>query len=138
MTYRMSRDPIAIILLVIGVIAAGFSLWMLASPNSWYAQFPRMIAEFGDFNVHFVRDLGAAYFTFGCACIWAARTPAARIPVMGLITLFFGIHALIHVFDTLRGHVDMDHFLLDFPLTYLPAILLVVVFLMARKKAKTE
>ena len=47
--------------------------------------------------------------------------------------LFFGTHALLHVFDTLRGAVDATHWLLDLPGVYLPAVVLVV---LARRFAR--
>ncbi len=134
MSYKMLKDPVALVLLLIAAVALPSSIWMLLTPYHWYQTFPGKIPDFGDFNVHFVRDLGSAYFAWSIACIWAARTPAVRVPVVGITTLFFLLHAVIHVFDTLRGHVHSEHFLLDFPSTYLPVLLLFWVLIVARRK----
>ena len=34
------------------------------------------------------------------------------------------LHALLHVYDTFRGAVDMHHIVLDLPGVYLPAVVL--------------
>jgi len=123
-----------LVLSAIAVIALPSSLWMLMAPYSWYQNFPGRIPDFGEFNVHFVRDLGSVYLTWSVACIWAARSAAARFPIVALAALFFCLHALVHVFETLRGYIHADHFLLDFPLTYLPAILLLWVLYSCSRK----
>jgi hypothetical protein len=48
--------------------------------------------------------------------------------------VFYAAHAALHVFDTLRGAVEPDHLLLDFPGVYLPAILLLVAVRIARQR----
>jgi hypothetical protein len=57
----------------------------------------------------------------------ALRRPEWRVPLVMVALAFFGLHAVIHVFDTARGHVDAHHWLLDLPTTYLPALLLAAV-----------
>ena len=125
MTERILWDCEALVLLAIAVVALPSSIWMLSVPLHWYQVFPWQIPDFGDFNVHFVRDLGSAYLTWSVACIWAALSPSVRFPIVAVTALFFVAHAVVHIFDTLRGHVHTGHFMLDFPSTYLPAILLV-------------
>lgn len=122
----------ALVLLAIAVVAIPASFWMLLSPYSWYRSFPGQIPDFGDFNAHFIRDLGSLYLTWAVACIWAAWSSAVRLPIVAIATLWFCLHAFVHVFDTLAGHVHSSHFLLDFPLTYLPAILLIWVLYSSR------
>jgi hypothetical protein len=41
-------------------------------------------------------------------------------------TLFLGSHALLHTYDTLRGFLGSDHWWLDLPGVYLPAVVLLV------------
>lgn len=119
-----TQDWSKFVLLAIALVAMPTSLWMLFAPEHWYSNFPAEIPDFGAFNVHFVRDLGCIYLTWSVAAVWAALRPAVRPAIVSIAALFFWAHAIIHIFDTLRGHVHASHFLLDFPTTYLPAILL--------------
>ena len=134
MTQKRFRELETLVLLAIAAAALPSSIWMLIGPHSWYQNFPGHIPDFGDFNVHFVRDLGSLYLTWSVACIWAAGSPSVRFPVIAVTALFFCVHAVVHVFDTLRGYVHMEHFLLDLPFTYLPALLLLWVFYSSRPK----
>jgi hypothetical protein len=72
-----------------------------------------------------VRDIGIAFVTVTLAFAWAAFEPRWRIPLVVMGTVFLAGHALLHVVDTLRGELDADHWLLDFPGVYLPALVLV-------------
>ena len=103
------------------------ALWMLAAPFHWYQYLPAGVPDFGGYNRHFVRDLGCAFLTVGVALVEAARSPARRRLLAAFALLFFGAHALVHVFDTLSGHVAMHHFATDLPLTYLPVAILAAV-----------
>ena len=119
----------------LGNVANG--LWMLASPAGWYVGLPARVPDFGPLNEHFVRDIGAAFVTFGGGLLWGAFVPWVRVPVLLLATVFYGLHAVVHVFDTLRGAVDAAHWAIDFPGVYLPAVFLVVLtVLVARSQAE--
>jgi hypothetical protein len=39
-------------------------------------------------------------------------------------TLFYGLHALVHLADLASGRLHADHWLIDFPGVFLPAIVL--------------
>ena len=119
-----NRDPWGFLLLVLGVGSLLNAAWMLLAPGHWYVRLPAEVPDFGPLNVHFVRDIGCAFATVGMALVWAARSRALRFPLLGVSSFFFSAHAVLHVYDTLRGHVDAGHWLLDFPGVYLPALLL--------------
>lgn len=108
----------------IGNIANG--AWMLADPPGWYAGLPAAVPDFGPLNEHFVRDLGGTFTVLGIALLWGAVVPRLRLPMLAIVTLFYVLHALVHVYDTLRGLVGGAHWAIDFPGVYLPALLLVV------------
>jgi len=131
-------DLSGLALWAIAFVALPTSMWMLIAPCHWYDHFPDRIADFGNFNVHFVRDLGAVYLTWSVAAVWAAMRPTLRPAVVPIAALFFCLHALIHVYDTLRGHVPAQHFLLDFPTTYLPALLLLWISYAVRGRPLTR
>jgi len=116
------------LLLGIGGIVNG--LFMLFTSEAW---FTNIAARTGPFNVHLVRDVGAAYVTSGLASVWAARVAAWRVPLATAAALFLGLHGLIHLAEVVSGVVSPGHLLEDFPGVYLPALLLAGIALRARK-----
>lgn len=121
------RDAIFWLLVFVAVTSAANALWMLADPAHWYSDLPAAVPDTGPYNEHFVRDIGVAFVTMAVAFGWAAFVPRWRPPLVAVGTVFFAGHALLHAFDTLRGALDGDHWLLDLPAVYLPAVILVPV-----------
>jgi hypothetical protein len=120
------------ILLLLGIGGAVNGLFMLFTSEAWFA---RIAADTGPFNVHLVRDVGAAYLTSGIASVWAARTPAWRVPLAASAALFLGLHGLIHVFEVAAGVQPPVHLLEDFPGVYLPVLLLAGVVFTSRARS---
>jgi uncharacterized protein YjeT (DUF2065 family) len=112
------------LLALIGIGSVLNGLWMLATPIIWYARIPAALADFGMPNEHLVRDAGCGFLAVGIGLLWAVREPAHHRPLVALASVFYGVHALVHVWDTGTGVVDAWHWLIDLPLTYLPACLL--------------
>jgi hypothetical protein len=123
------RDAMFWLLAFVAVTSAANAVWMLADPARWYSDLPAAVPDTGPYNEHFVRDIGVAFATMALAFGWAARVPRWRPPLVAIGTVFFAGHALLHVFDTLRGALDSHHWLLDLPAVYLPAVVLVPVAL---------
>ena len=109
------------ILLLLGIGGAVNGVIMLFWSEPWFAS---IAADTGPFNVHLVRDVGAAYVTSGVAAAWAARVPRWRTPLAAAAALFLGLHGLIHVAEVASGVQPPAHLLEDFPGVYLPALLL--------------
>lgn len=114
---------------VLGLTNLAHGLWMLLAPEHWYLHLPAGVPDTGPLNVHFVRDIGAAFFTIGAAFCAAAPRPRLQRSVLLGATLFFVLHAVVHVFDMLTGRLHHGHWLIDFPGVFLPAILLSVLCL---------
>ena len=112
--------------LVLGAGSVANALWMLAGPLHWYTDLPAAVPDTGPFNPHFVRDIGCAFFTAGAALGWAALAPRWRLPLVGTATIFFTAHALLHSYDTAIGNLPQNHWWLDVPGVYAPAVLLIV------------
>ena len=112
------------LVLLFGLGSVANALWMLAGPMHWYAELPAAVPDTGPFNPHFVRDIGCAFLAAGVALIWAFFSPRFRLPLVSISALFLAAHALLHAYDTLRGALGHDHWLLDLPGVYLPGILL--------------
>ncbi len=128
-TQAESRDLSLWIILVIGVATIANALWMLAGPMHWYTDLPAAVPDTGPFNPHFVRDIGCAFLTAGVSLVWAFFSPRFRLPLVSIGALFLFAHAILHAYDTLRGALGHNHWLLDFPGVYLPGILLPIIAL---------
>jgi hypothetical protein len=109
---------------VLGAITLANSLWMLAGPMHWYTDLPAAVPDTGPFNAHFVRDIGCAFLAVGAALVWAAYSPRFRLPLACVAALFLVAHALLHIYDTVRGALGHDHWWLDLPGVYLPGVIL--------------
>ena len=109
----------------------GNALWMLADPAGWYRDLPAAVPDTGPFNQHFVRDIGSAFFVMSVALLWAAWRPRLRAPMVAIVTLFYGLHALVHFADTIADRLPVSHWLIDAPGVYAPAVLLLVLTMVA-------
>lgn len=104
-------------------------LWMLLAPTSWYYGLPAAVPDTGPLNLHFVRDIGAAFTTIGVAfLVTAPRAERHREVLLGA-ALFSGLHALIHVTDLASGRLGAEHWAIDLPGVFAPTILLLVLAL---------
>lgn len=79
----------------IGAYLAGISLWMLASPRSFYD----VLGPFGVFNGHYVRDAASFQFALGVLALAAARRPQLRLVAIGVLAVQFSLHAVSHLID---------------------------------------
>ena len=114
---------------VFSALNVGNGLWMLLAPASWYRGLPAAVPDTGPLNLHFVRDIGAAFVTIGVALWLAAPDASRRRDALFAATLFYVLHALIHVADLVSARLPADHWLIDLPGVFLPAIVLAVLCL---------
>lgn len=122
----MKRDAWLVVVAAIAVLGVANGIWMLLDPGHWYEHLPAGVPDTGPLNSHFVRDIGCAFLATGIGLLWAVRAPRFRTPLVGVVALFYVAHAILHVHDTARGILGTDHWLLDLPGVYLPAVLLVI------------
>jgi hypothetical protein len=135
MTDRRPSDPLKIAFAIFALSSLANGAWMLFDPAGWYRDLPAAVPDTGPLNAHFVRDIGSAFVAMGTALLIAAFRPALRLPLVFVASLFYWLHALVHVSDTLAGRLSSDHWAIDFPGVYLPAILLAAVVLwLARRR----
>ena len=120
------KPLISALLLGIARVAALNAIWMLAHAMSWFAWIPG-VSDTGTPNGHFIRDVGIAFAVAAGGLVWVVRHPQRGCPVLVGITLFVGGHALGHVIEILTGYLPMDHWWVDFPLVFAPAIALAVI-----------
>jgi len=125
--------------IVLGIFALSNLLngvWMLADPPHWYLNLPAGVPDFGPLNEHFVRDIGCAFVVQGVALGIAAFVPRWRVAACGIVALFYVLHALVHVWDTVRGLVGPEHWVIDLSGVYVPAaVMLLLTWMVARQRA---
>jgi hypothetical protein len=121
---------------ITGATCAANAVWMLAGPMHWYRELPAAVPDTGPFNPHFVRDIGAAFLAVGVALLWAAVAGRWRPPLLAIAAIFLGGHALVHVYDTLRGALGHEHWGIDAPGVYLPAA--VICYAAVAHRARSE
>lgn len=114
------RTPSSWILGILGTLGMANGVWALFGATHWFA---RVAADTGPLNVHFVRDVGAAYVTAGACLLVAALRPAWRAPLTAAAACFLTLHAFVHVFETATGQLGFHHWLEDTPGVFIPAIL---------------
>lgn len=112
-----------ILTLILAALMAANGVYMFADPPGWYQAVPG-VPDTGPLNVHFVRDIGIAYFTAGAALAWSAFGAGWR--ASALAALFIGGHALLHAGETVLGH-HHDVIVNELVAVHLPAVLAVVI-----------
>jgi hypothetical protein len=118
-------DPWAIVFGLFALGNLGIGGWMLVDPVHWYFTLPAGVPDFGPLNEHFVRDVGCAFMVQGALLGGGALVRAWRVPACAAVALFYVLHAAVHVIDTTRGLVGPEHWLIDVPGVYVPALILV-------------
>lgn len=119
------RPLVRRLLWILAVVSAGNGLWMLAHAWSWFRWIPG-VSDTGEPNAHFIHDVGIVYLLCAAGFVWCMRRPARGYPLFVGITLFFSGHALGHVAEILAGQLPSSHWLIDLPLVFAPALLLIV------------
>ena len=67
-----------ILALILGALMAANGAYMFVDPPSWYSAVPG-VPDTGPLNLHFVRDIGIAYFTAGVAIAWSCWMPLPSV-----------------------------------------------------------
>lgn len=122
---RLAIDAWTIVFGLFALGSLGNGVWMLANPAHWYMTLPAGVPDFGPLNEHFVRDIGCAFSVLGVGLAIAAVVPRLRFAVCAATAGFYGLHAAVHVLDTLRGLVGPEHWWIDLPGVYAPALILI-------------
>jgi len=116
-----------IVLAIFGAGNLANALWMLAAPGHWYENLPAGVPHFGPLNEHFVRDIGCIFLLLGVGLMVAAFSLRWRVAASAAVTTYLVLHALVHVFDTARGLVGPEHWVIDLPGVYIPAVLMMFI-----------
>lgn len=90
------------VLVVIGALNSASGALALVAPDTFFEQ----VGRYGLENSHYVGDVGAFVLAFGVAVLIAAWRPSWRVPVLALGALWYGLHAVNHVFDVGEARTD--------------------------------
>lgn len=108
--------------IVLGVAAAANGVFMLVSPEGWYAAVPGVTTT-GPFNQHFIRDIGLIFLLLAGGLLWGAARPATRALLWTATAIWLSGHALFHFWEVAVGICGPSALVRDFGAVTLPAIL---------------
>lgn len=114
---------------LMGIVMVGNALWMGLFSLHWFDNIPADLVATGAPNVHFIHDVALAYFVFGVGIFWCASHLQNCRPVFLGVSLFSAGHAINHVIEILIGQLPHSHWWIDFPLVFLPGLLMAILAL---------
>jgi hypothetical protein len=88
-------DLTGLVLGVTGLTQLVPGLLAFFAPGAFYDA----VAPYPPQNDHVLRDVGSWQVALGLAALLAVRRPSWRVPVLGLLTLQFAMHAVSHLVD---------------------------------------
>jgi hypothetical protein len=80
----------------------------------------------GEFNQHFIRDIGEVYLFVGAAFVWGAARQGSRVLLWTAPTTWLVGHALFHFWEVAVGICGLSAVARDFPGVTLPALIAVL------------
>lgn len=122
---------------LLGLISLANGIWMMVHAWSWFEWIPG-VTDTGEANAHFIHDVGIAFSVCAIGLFWCARNLSIARPVYLGVTLFIAGHALGHVVEIVAGLLPHTHWLIDIPLVFLPAVLLVLAAVPANWRRLTK
>ena len=90
-----ATDLTWLVLGVAGITLLVPGLLAFFAPGAFYDA----VAPFPPQNDHILRDVGTFQVALGLAALLAIRRPAMRVPMLGVLTLQFALHAISHLID---------------------------------------
>ena len=91
----LDERTLRIVMLAIGLFHVLLGGWQFLAPGSFFEHIGRYGAE----NTHYVGDVGSFTLAFGIAVLLAAGRPTWRAPILALGAIWYGLHAVNHLFD---------------------------------------
>jgi hypothetical protein len=104
----LDEDTLRTVVGALGIFHLVLGLYMFFFPASFYFR----IGTYGPENTHYVGDVSTFVLALGVALLLAVGRPSWRTPVLAVAALWYGFHALNHLFDidearsTARGVID--------------------------------
>src|SRR5262245_1356338 len=123
--------------ILMGLAATDNGIFMLVSPERWYVSVSG-VTDTGQFNQHFIRDIGLIFLFVGTAFLLGAARPQYRVILWAAATLWLGAHALFHFWEVAVGICAPSVIARDFPAVTLPAVIGTLLTLWAVHDAQTD
>lgn len=92
---RARTDVTTTVLYVVAAAQLLPGLLAFLAPGAFYD----LLAPYPPENEHLSKDLGAWQIGLGAAALIAARRPAWRVPMLGVLALQYGLHTVSHAID---------------------------------------
>jgi hypothetical protein len=90
------------VLVAIGGFHLALGILALVAPGAFFSE----VGHYGLRNDHYVGDVGAFYAASGIALLIAIGKPSWRAPLLATGALWYGLHALNHLFDVGEARSD--------------------------------
>ena len=91
-----------VVLVLAGVVNLAVGLLALIAPDTFFDD----IGRYGIENSHYVGDNGAFTAAAGAGLLLAVNRPSWRPPLLWVGVIWFGLHALNHLFDIGEARSD--------------------------------
>jgi hypothetical protein len=98
----MTESAMKLTLALAGAINLALGLLALIAPGTFFDE----IGRYGVENSHYVGDNGAFTAAAGLGLLLAVNRPAWRAPLLWVGAIWFGLHALNHLFDIDEARSD--------------------------------
>ena len=98
----MSERGLQIALALTGAYLLASGLLALIAPDTFFDD----IGRYGVENSHYVGDVGAFLAAAGIGVLLSVNRPAWRAPLLWVGAVWFGLHALNHLFDIGEARSD--------------------------------
>lgn len=119
----------------LGISLGANGAFMLLVPDLWFHGLPGVV-DTGPFNMHLVRDVGAAYLSASAAILLAMKYPLAGFPLLLVASTFLGLHGVVHLWDSFAGRLSWHHLANDTPTVIFPALITLLFALNMRAPAQ--
>jgi hypothetical protein len=98
----MTERSLRVVLAITGAYLVASGLLALIAPDTFFDD----IGRYGVENSHYVGDVGAFLAAAGIGVLLSVNRPAWRAPLLWVGAVWFGLHALNHLFDVGEARSD--------------------------------
>lgn len=98
----MTERSLQVVLAITGAYLLASGLLALIAPGTFFDD----VGRYGVENSHYVGDVGAFLVASGVGVLLAVNRPSWRAPLLWVGAVWFGLHALNHLFDIDEARSD--------------------------------
>lgn len=126
------------VLAILAILLTFSGIHMLVSPEHWYHSL-ESVPYTGPFNPHFVRDIGCAYLAAASGLALGAWRARWIVPGSLTALTFLGIHAGLHIWESLAHHPVADHMgVVDFVGIYGPPLVAAAILVLSHRQSESQ